>query len=396
VRLPALAGTTVAITADRRRDEQAELFERRGARVLHGPTIRTIPLVHDERLHDAIEAVVGDPPTLVVLTTALGLRSWLAAAESLDRGEELTEALRSSELLVRGAKAVGAAVTAGLDVAWSAPGATASEIVERLAERAAERGPGEKVAVQLDGDPDTALPGRIRALGYDVLEVPVYQWTMPADPTPARRLIGAVADGSVDAVTFTSGPALRNFFALASDAGLAEHVREAFAGGDVAAVCVGPVSAAQARALGVASPVSPVHHRLGAMVQACVTHRGEERRDLVLAGVEVVVQGRVVVVVADGAGADATGPSDTSGPSASPDAAFEPVELTDRERGVLEVLLRRPGAVVAKSVLGREVWGGAADDHTTEVTVARLRRRLGPAGAAIETVVRRGYRVQVD
>ena len=111
MRLPAIAGTTVAITADRRRDEQAELFERRGARVLHGPTIRTIPLVHDERLHDAIEAVVGDPPTLVVLTTALGLRSWLAAAESLDRSEELTEALRSSELLVRGAKAVGAAVT---------------------------------------------------------------------------------------------------------------------------------------------------------------------------------------------------------------------------------------------------------------------------------------------
>lgn len=383
MRLPALAGTTVAITADRRRDEQAELFERRGARVLHGPTIRTIPLVHDERLHDAIEAVVGDPPTLVVLTTALGLRSWLAAAESLDRGEELTEALRSSELLVRGAKAVGAAVTAGLDVAWSAPGATATEVVERLAERASERGPGERVAVQLDGDPDTALPGRIRDLGYEVLEVPVYQWTMPADPAPARRLIGAVADGSVDAVTFTSGPALRNFFELAAEAGLADQVREAFAGGEVAAVCVGPVSAAQARALGVASPVSPVHHRLGAMVQACVNHRGEERRELVLAGVEVVVQGRVVVV-ADGIDAvDAVG------------AAFVPVELTDRERGVLEVLLRRPGAVVAKSLLGREVWGAAADDHTTEVTVARLRRRLGPAGAAIETVVRRGYRVQV-
>lgn len=372
MRLPALAGTTVAITADRRRDEQAELFERRGARVLHGPTIRTIPLVHDERLHDAIEAVVSDPPTTVVLTTALGLRSWIAAAESLGRGDELSDALFSSELLVRGAKAVGAAVTAGLDVAWSAPGATTSEVVDHLARRAAERGSGERVAVQLDGDPDTALPDRIRDLGYEVLEIPVYQWTMPDDPVPAQRVISAVTDGSVDAVTFTSGPALRNFFALADQAGVGAQVLEAFVGGDVTAVCVGPVSAAQARQLGVPTPVSPVHHRLGAMVQACVVHRGEQRRELVLGGVDVVVQGRVVVV--DGG---------------------VPEELTGRERGVLDVLLRRPGAVVAKSVLGREVWGAAADDHTTEVTIARLRRRLGPARAAIETVVRRGYRLQV-
>jgi len=370
VPLPALAGTTVAITADRRRDEQAELFQRRGARVVHGPTIRTIPLVHDERLHDAIEAVVSDPPDTVVLTTALGLRSWLGAAESLGRGEDLVDALRSSELLVRGAKAVGAAVTAGLEVSWSAPEATAVEVVDRLAEMSAA-GDTRRIAVQLDGDPDSPLADRVRALGHTVLEVPVYQWTMPADPTPARRVIAAAAEGSVDVVTFTSGPALRNFFALAEEAGATEAVLERFAGGRVSAVCVGPVSAAQARSLGVAAPISPGHHRLGAMVQACVVHRAGDRRQLVLAGTEVEVQGRVVAV-----------------------AGSEPVELTDRERAVLEVLLRRPGAVVAKSVLGREVWGAAADDHTTEVTVARLRRRLGAAGGAVETVVRRGYRLQ--
>ncbi len=109
------------------------------------------------------------------------------------------------------------------------------------------------------------------------------------------------------------------------------------------------------------------------MVQACVAHRAGERRELSLAGRDVVVQGRVVAV----------------------DDA-DRVELTDRERAVLDVLLRRPGAVVAKSSLGREVWGGACDDHTTEVTVARLRRRLGGAGVAVETIVRRGYRVQLD
>jgi len=31
-----------------------------------------------------------------------------------------------------------------------------------------------------------------------------------------------------------------------------------------------------------------------------------------------------------------------------------------------------------------------------EVTVARLRQRLGPAGTGVETVVRRGYRLSPD
>jgi uroporphyrinogen-III synthase len=42
------------------------------------------------------------------------------------------------------------------------------------------------------------------------------------------------------------------------------------------------------------------------------------------------------------------------------------------------------------------VWGEVGDEHVVEVTVARLRRRLGAAGGGIETVVRRGYRLAID
>lgn len=39
-----LSGFTVGITADRRWEEQAELLRRRGACVIHGPSIRTLPI----------------------------------------------------------------------------------------------------------------------------------------------------------------------------------------------------------------------------------------------------------------------------------------------------------------------------------------------------------------
>ncbi len=69
-----------------------------------------------------------------------------------------------------------------------------------------------------------------------------------------------------------------------------------------------------------------------------------------------------------------------------------PVELAPRERAVLEVLSRRPGSVVNKSQLLAAVWQGSADGHAVEVTIGRLRRRLG-GSLDIQTVPRRGYRL---
>jgi uroporphyrinogen-III synthase len=370
----ALAGFTVGITADRRWDEQAQLLERRGARTVHAPVIRTLPLADSEPLRRATEAVISRPPDLVAVVTAIGLRSWMGAAESLGLGEELVSALSQATILTRGPKASGAAVSLGLEPTWSAPESRTSELVAHIVDLAA--GDGLRVAIQLDGaagdEPYSPLPPLVEA-GVDVLAVPVYRWTRPDDPERAVRLVESVADRAIDAVTFTAGPAVRNFVDLAREAGRIEEVLDAFASGAVIPVCVGPVSAEQAAALGIERVVHPVHPRLGAMVQAAADHLRSRARDFAFGSVRVRLQGRFVSVNGD-----------------------EPIELTDRERGVLEVLADRPGVVVSKARLARQVWGPVeGDEHLVEVTVARLRKRLGPLGRGIETVMRRGYRLGV-
>jgi DNA-binding response OmpR family regulator len=68
-------------------------------------------------------------------------------------------------------------------------------------------------------------------------------------------------------------------------------------------------------------------------------------------------------------------------------------ELTPLEQAVLEILAARPGAVVSRSTLLSRAWDSAdADPHVLEVTVGRLRRKLGPVGGAIVTSPGRGYR----
>jgi DNA-binding response OmpR family regulator len=75
----------------------------------------------------------------------------------------------------------------------------------------------------------------------------------------------------------------------------------------------------------------------------------------------------------------------------------EPVELTRKEFGVLEVLMSAAGAVVSSEQLLERVWDEHADPFTTtvRVTVMTLRRKLGEP-AVIETVVGSGYRIPVD
>lgn len=366
-----LTGFTIGVTADRRWEEQAEMLRRRGARVLHGPSIRTLPLGESDALRAATAAVIADPPDVVLLTTGLGTRGWFGAAESFGLGDDLRTALRDARVLARGPKSAGAALTEGLEVSWSAPGERSSELLAHLD---ADGGlTGGVVAVQLDGRADPALADAVRRLGAGrVVDVPVYRWTLPDDLEPAQRLIAAACDGRVDAVTFTSAPAAQNLLSVAGDMGRADEFRHALSG-RVPAVCVGPVCAEAAERLGLLATVQPARSRLGAMVLALCAELSGRSVAFRADGVAVVLQGSVAVVDGD------------------------EIELATRERAVLEVLAERPGAVVSKAALLRRVWGpGEVDEHAVEVTVARLRRRLGRAGNAVETAVRRGYRLVVD
>ena len=72
----------------------------------------------------------------------------------------------------------------------------------------------------------------------------------------------------------------------------------------------------------------------------------------------------------------------------------QPVPLTRKELGVLEVLISADGAVISAEELLERVWDEYADPftNTVAVTVMRLRRKLGEP-LLIETVTGGGYRL---
>jgi len=361
-----LDGFTIGVTADRRSEEQAELLRRRGAEVVRAPTITTTYLASERRLREATAALLDDPPDYLVVTTAIGLRAWLEAAQSWGLSNELLAALRQSRVVARGPKAAAAAQTAGLEVWRTAPDERMDGVHDLLRDVAA----GAHVAVQCFGD-DVETAARA-AVGPGVRStlVPVYRWEPPADAEPARGLVAGLIDGRVHAVTFTSAPAVRGLFDLAGDDGTSAELLAAFDRSAVAA-CVGPACADAARDRGVSRPVAPEVGRLGLMVRALSDALQSRRRVVRLADVTLELQGRVALVGA------------------------ERIPLTSLEAGVLEVLARKPGAVVSTNSLVRSVWrDGLADPRVVATTVGRLRRKLGSNAGMLRAVPRRGYRLE--
>ncbi len=364
-----LAGFRIGVTADRRSDEQMQLLQARGATCLHGPTIKTHPIGPPEELRHATEALIADPPDVVLFTTGIGVRGWVEAAESFHLGDALREALSESLILSRGPKAKGAALTEGFHVEWTTPAARSDELIDELERRGVA---GQRVAAQLDGAAGARLGRGVRALGATFVPVPVYRWSLPDDLAAAEKLVRHACDGRLDAITFTARPAVENLLEIADGTDSLDDLLFAMRE-TVAPVCIGEVCAGALLELGI-EPLVPPRHRLGSMVQFIAGHFDTRSRLLELGDHRVVVQGRLVSV-----------------------NGGEAVTLTDREREVLAALAERPGAVLSKRALLDRVWGAAeSDEHVVEVTVARLRQRLGTASGGIETVIRRGYRLRVS
>ena len=74
----------------------------------------------------------------------------------------------------------------------------------------------------------------------------------------------------------------------------------------------------------------------------------------------------------------------------------KPVRLTSVEFKLLSMLMRRRGRVQARDRLLNEVWGyeSLIDTRTVDTHVRRLRKKLGKAADAIETVRGFGYRLR--
>lgn len=367
-----LTGFRVAVTSARRADELSALLRRRGATVTSAAAIAMVPLPDDDELRSHTEALIATPPDIVVATTGIGLRGWIAAADGWGLAAELTAALGRARVVSRGPKATGALRAAGLPEEWSPESESSREVLQYLREGGIS---GLRIAVQLHGatddwDPFPEFLDELRAAGAEVVPIRVYRWhPVPRDGAFDQLVIG-VADRKFDAVSFTSAPAVAALLMRAVELGVEDKVLSALRT-EVHAMCVGPVTARPLVRLGVPTS-APERMRLGALAR----HITDElpllqARTVQVAGHVLEIRGTCVLV----------------------DGVVK--ELSPAGMATIRALALRPGTVVSRGDLLSALPGSGSDTHAVETAVLRLRTALGDK-QIVSTVVKRGYRLAVD
>jgi uroporphyrinogen-III synthase len=366
-----LTGFTIGVTAARRSEELIMLLERRGATVIHAPAIRIIPLVDDVELQRVTKLLIERPPDVLVVTTGIGFRGWVEAAHGWDVAEELMSALASTRILARGPKARGAVRQAGLCEEWSPESEASPEVLDRLI---ADGAAGLRIAVQLHGaasewEPNADICDALTMAGAEVIKVPVYRWEPPEDNRPMDQLIGMIVNHELDAVSFTSAPAVASMLQRAKAIGCVSELLDALRD-RVPAVCVGPVTSAPLRRLGV--PAShPERYRLGALARLITDEVPRRACQFTAGGHRISVRSSAVEVDGDV-------------------RTVPPASMALFRR-----LMANPGLVVSREQLLAQLPGGGGDTHAVETAMTRLRSALG-APRVIQTVVKRGYRLAID
>jgi uroporphyrinogen-III synthase len=218
-----LAGKVVLVTRPR---DQTEVLvrelERLGATAIVAPTIEIVP-VRSAELTNALHGL------------AAGAFAWISLT-SRATVDVLASQLEPAEVQARVA-----AVGEGTAAAFRRWAGREPDLVPRTFTTAAlahafPRGHGRVLCARADVAPQ-GFEEALAAKGWTPLRVDAYRTKMPEWlPIGARE---ALARGTVDAITFTSASSVRGFANAVSD------VR-----GYPKIVCIGPVTAREARALG--------------------------------------------------------------------------------------------------------------------------------------------------
>ncbi len=361
LRIDQLRGFRIGVTSDRRSEDLIAALERRGAQVMHAPALKIAPNDQDGTLILETRELIESRPEVVLVTTGYGMRRWFEVADAAGLGAELTAVLEQARIFARGPKAVGAVRAAGLIDAELSELETTASLVDCMLTSGLQ---GRRVAIQLHGFTDDVQLGRLRDLSASVLTVTPYRWVSPAAHDKLPRLVEAVCQGRLDAVTFTSAPGAAATLETAASLGRRADFVAAFSQ-SVMAAAVGPVTAEPLVAAGVL-PVIPSRYRLGALIRLVCDELSERHVERFRCGeVSIELAGRNVSI---------DGRNLTLGPNAL--ALFRALAGAD--------------TVVSRQELVDAV-ADDLDDHALEVALSRLRQSLAVPGL-ITTVVRRGYR----
>jgi uroporphyrinogen-III synthase len=259
-----LRGARVALLESRMHAELASLVER------HSGVPYCVPAVHEDRSGRAREVaatldwLAASAAPAIILFTGVGIDSLYKHATVLGREDELRASLERAITICRGPKPVAAlkkiGVTARIRVAEPY---TSHEVIDATLAIAT---PGMDLLVLHYGERNNAVIEALSARGVVARELSLYEWKLPDDLHPLRRLVDEIIERRVNCVAFTSQIQARHLLQIAREMDREEELLRALRTHTIVAA-IGPTCVEALRGMGVEPAVVPAQPKMGPLVK---------------------------------------------------------------------------------------------------------------------------------
>jgi len=248
-----LVGVRVLITRSKGENETlANKLEGLGAVTAELPTIAFVPPENTEPLDRSIKML--SKYDWVIFTSRNGVRFF---SKRIAAFGELSDKLRDVKVA-----AIGPATATALNDLGRKPDYVPDEFLSEKIVHGLGNMKGKRVLLPRTDIASRSLPEELRKRGASVEEVVAYRTVVPKDLSLDRLLI--ILKQGVNLVTFTSPSTVRNLAHVANQVGLGALLK------DVKVACIGPVTAAEAQALGLHVDIVASNHTIDGLVERIV------------------------------------------------------------------------------------------------------------------------------
>ena len=277
-----LCGVTVAITSSRRASELASLVRKFGGLPYIAPTIgiRNNNPLNSECIK-FIEIIRKETIQFFVFMTGVGVFNLFQNIQRLHQLETVTEKLRNTVVIARSNKPAMELRKFGITTNL-VPDINTIEGVLNLLENFDIK--NKNIGILWHGDYSHSFRERLESLGSKVFEFSSYAYSTSLGKTNASmlkemgynyvppseekigRLIEDIMAGTIDTITFTSPPAVREFFEFSKRNNQIHALKERL-NHHVLVVSVGPSTSKMLATFHVLVDVMPATYRMGSMVK---------------------------------------------------------------------------------------------------------------------------------
>jgi len=256
----------IALLEARMSSELANLIRRAGgSNPICVPAVRETPLNSAPQVSVFIDRLTDGSIPIVVFFTGAGAKLLLDEAEQLDRQTELLTALRTATVVCRGPKPSTVLKRYDIPVAVSAREPyTTTELLEAMTPLDLV---GISVGIVHYGEYNALASQKLRARGANLVELCLYEWTLPEDTSTLKNLVKDIIAGRIDAVVFTSQIQARHLFLMATELHLSPQLAESL-NTQIVVASIGPTCTGALQSYGVTSHVIPEHPKMGHLVKA--------------------------------------------------------------------------------------------------------------------------------